>query len=823
MFIRLNSVNKEKRVCVIISNYNVTGNSNPIVDKLIEFVKWPTDIIVVNDTCDDTYNDTSKVNDKYTLIKLHDNINIVGGFSAGLNKADEISKSENFNYYAYCFVNVSTCMDMIGTDIIQHLVENLIYNDIVGIHPSLTLDSTGINKHMFKMGSINQTNIGLRKVNFINNIFSMYNSEWFNKVGRFNKKLIYGLGLDIDIGMIAINNNHTVCIDDTISVKINSTFKPDKNAVKEKKLYLNKKYGSKWNIITKKHKNTRLPKVIIPKIKTKNVTVLDIVNPLIINSSNVNPIDSSNITPIDSSNVTPLDLSNDSPNDSPIEPPNVTPLDLSNDLSNITPMDLSIEPFDSSNVTPLDSSNVTPIEPPLDSSNVTPLDSSTEYFDSIKVNDLDNTLLNNNYENLDNYIEYFDCYMNNIINTNKIIKYVDKVEIPIHYKDNSYNKNQIKLSIVIAIQNRSIRGLISCETLIRNTLKSGIEIILVENKSDNMLDTTKLPKCNYFTHHIIDTGSKVWSRSKILNYGIKRASGKYIMAWDVCFLCNKSFINNVLEYIQSIDTGKHLISLSVYESHSHGKHPKGRGYGNLWIYETDKIKSIKGFDENFTSFGMEDRDIEYRYNTNFDLKTLHSVFLNKHLYVIHMSHKRATKERSKSNNINKKKYEDNKNKGLIIVNKTWGDSKTINIKTNFNPKIKLENYYIFKVVSQNIILKRIDTNDDQLNNVIEIDKNTLSIKQNPVSTLSIKQNPVSTIKQNSVSTIKQNSVSTNILKYPRTDGIFILKGVEDGFEWINLKKYNEISIEFSKLYDELLINGIFILFCDKGQFGWMKL
>ena len=133
-----------------------------------------------------------------------------------------------------------------------------------------------------------------------------------------------------------------------------------------------------------------------------------------------------------------------------------------------------------------------------------------------------------------------------------------------------------------------------------------------------------------------------------------------------------------------------FFSISVYESHSN---PAGKGYGNLWVCDTKNIKEIRGFDESFVMFGFEDRDIESRLQTKYNLTTLHSMHIDINLYVIHLSHYRKDSELI-NYEINRGKWDSNKLRDPV-VNDVWGEFYLVksygpNINYNFIERLSRE-------------------------------------------------------------------------------------------------------------------------------------
>jgi len=245
MFIRIDENNKNKRVAIILINYNMNENTDKIVEKLKTVTKHPTDIIIVD-------NGSDKIQpSKYTTISLAKNVQTTNGWLMGLHYADALSVNENFQYFAYAFVITSTYIDDINYDIINKL--SLRINDkVVGVHPSLSKDSTTGHKHLYCQ------NKGIREVKFIDNIFSFYKADWFNFIGRFNPKMTYAWAIDIETGYLARRSGFKVCIDDEIIVKkitnigysmnrmSESAKQRQVNARKQMIEYFKEKYGSNY-------------------------------------------------------------------------------------------------------------------------------------------------------------------------------------------------------------------------------------------------------------------------------------------------------------------------------------------------------------------------------------------------------------------------------------------------------------------------------------------------------------------------------------------------------------------------------------------------
>lgn len=246
MFVRLDENNKNKRVAVILINYNMTENTDKIVLKLKEVTNYPTDIIVV-----DNGSDIIK-HSQFTTLSLAKNVQTTNGWLMGLHYADSLSINENFEYFAYIFVITSAYIDDVKEDIISKLASSL-NSDVVGIHPSLSSDSTTAHKHLYCKKSQS-----LRDVKFIDNIFSIYRADWFNSIKRFNPYMTYAWAIDIETGHIARSQGKKICVDDQIIIKkitnigytmnrMSETAKErNKNASIQMNTYLRNKYGNDY-------------------------------------------------------------------------------------------------------------------------------------------------------------------------------------------------------------------------------------------------------------------------------------------------------------------------------------------------------------------------------------------------------------------------------------------------------------------------------------------------------------------------------------------------------------------------------------------------
>lgn len=235
---------KSDKVAVVIVNYNMPEKTDALYEYLEKNSTYPHDIYIVDNGSD------LAEKSQYTDVFIKKNIQTTGGWLRGLEEADK----EPYEYFAYMFLITSTNFEEESKDPITSMVKKL-KDDIkaVAIHASLTQQSILWWKHL-----INRNGKGYRRTWFIDNICSMYRSDWFDKNGRFDKELIYAHGIDLEMCYKARMQKYSIWIDDNIQVtkitdigyKMNrmqmSAEERRKKARANMVKVLEKKYGSNW-------------------------------------------------------------------------------------------------------------------------------------------------------------------------------------------------------------------------------------------------------------------------------------------------------------------------------------------------------------------------------------------------------------------------------------------------------------------------------------------------------------------------------------------------------------------------------------------------
>jgi len=190
-------------LAVFIVNYNMPERTDLLVEHLNEFENWPMDIYVI-----DNGSDIERPS-KYTNVYIKKNIQTCRGWLKGLTEAKKTKK----NYFAYMFLITSTKFEDAYNQIdllMKFLIE---HKNAVGIHPSLTKDSTTYWTHL-----LNRNRNKPRKTWMIDNIASIFRSDWFDSIGWFDKRMIYAWGIDLETCYIARKQGRDIYVDDRVQV-----------------------------------------------------------------------------------------------------------------------------------------------------------------------------------------------------------------------------------------------------------------------------------------------------------------------------------------------------------------------------------------------------------------------------------------------------------------------------------------------------------------------------------------------------------------------------------------------------------------------------
>jgi len=175
-------------------------------DALAEYinnnVEWDCDVYLIDNASD------ISPPAKNTNIFIEDNVQTTGGWLWGLRETRDL------DYFAYWFLITSAApagKDDILTPMAQWLVD---HPGAVGIHPALTEDSTTAWEHLITRGGTRP-----RRTWMIDNISSLWRADWFNSVGRFDARMFFGWGIDLETSYKARVQDKTLWVDERVRIE----------------------------------------------------------------------------------------------------------------------------------------------------------------------------------------------------------------------------------------------------------------------------------------------------------------------------------------------------------------------------------------------------------------------------------------------------------------------------------------------------------------------------------------------------------------------------------------------------------------------------
>lgn len=208
-----------KRVATIIPNFNMPERAEAIARYIEQNCAEQPEIIVVDNGSDVKYG-------KYGHLLLSDNVQTTGAWLMGMHYADALQQKYKGSFDAYWLMITSmefVSMEYMGKDPLAPMYSAMFADDdVVGVHASLTQDSTTSWDHL-KVAEHHEPELGnpwyLRPTWMIDNICALWRADWFNAIGRFDPRLIYAWGVDLETCMLARAAKKKLLVCDAVQVK----------------------------------------------------------------------------------------------------------------------------------------------------------------------------------------------------------------------------------------------------------------------------------------------------------------------------------------------------------------------------------------------------------------------------------------------------------------------------------------------------------------------------------------------------------------------------------------------------------------------------
>lgn len=207
----------------------------------------------------------------------------------------------------------------------------------------------------------------------------------------------------------------------------------------------------------------------------------------------------------------------------------------------------------------------------------------------------------------------------------------------------------LTLEFIYCIKNRKHRTSISLNSLIRavryyQNLQNKdltVRITVVEDISTDIFDPNQVLPFECLDHYIVDTGVG-WTRSGLLNVGIRNSKADLIALVDADFLFHEGYIRSLSEYLSLCDWRKQVIASNLIETEAHKKgdriYSAASPYSYMWMAPRESLREIGGFDEGYTGHGSEDRDLELKLTRLCGLTVADTASVVPDCVVLHLSH-----------------------------------------------------------------------------------------------------------------------------------------------------------------------------------------
>ena len=199
------------RVAVFIVNYNMPERTDALCRYIDQHTRWPHDLIVIDNGSD------IAEQSKYTALRLERNVQTTNGWLMGLSYADAMATYIHREpYLAYWFLITSAAFPISFhgdplTPMVTHLLRN---DDAIAVHPALTEDSTTMWTHLITRGGELP-----RKTWMVDNIASLYRADWFDAQGRWDARLVYAHGIDLEMCYWARKQGKSLWVDERVRIE----------------------------------------------------------------------------------------------------------------------------------------------------------------------------------------------------------------------------------------------------------------------------------------------------------------------------------------------------------------------------------------------------------------------------------------------------------------------------------------------------------------------------------------------------------------------------------------------------------------------------
>lgn len=203
-----------------------------------------------------------------------------------------------------------------------------------------------------------------------------------------------------------------------------------------------------------------------------------------------------------------------------------------------------------------------------------------------------------------------------------------------------------ELTIVLGYRDRDLRPLTRCLDSLAAQSFTGFDVIFVDygtiqvSQEELRQLVDSYPFCTYIR---AETQGRPWNRAHALNIGIRRATGAYVMTSDIDFIFPRDFLARAISaaspervihaHVQFLR--KSFARWHQLETSAGGPvWPVQRALGGCQVVAASMLHEMRGFDEYYRYWGIEDRDLHSR----LDKMGLETIWLGEDTVMFHQWH-----------------------------------------------------------------------------------------------------------------------------------------------------------------------------------------
>ena len=237
---------KSNKVAMVIVNYNMEERCSQICKNIKEKVKNPVDFYVVD-------NGSDLVNSSpHTTIWLRKNVQTSNGWNMGIAYSNAVRHTNKSAYFGYWIWITSSLFDTTQNDILSPMVQYLEQHPKTQTICPYISNRTNSWPHLFKKGVVP------REVIFVDNLATLYRTEWFDSIRYFDPNEIRGFGVDMENGFLVRYCGYNSVVDDRVGIQKHSgiaysmkrmnanSSSREQLALKEMKTILTARYGTDY-------------------------------------------------------------------------------------------------------------------------------------------------------------------------------------------------------------------------------------------------------------------------------------------------------------------------------------------------------------------------------------------------------------------------------------------------------------------------------------------------------------------------------------------------------------------------------------------------